>query len=82
MGTPDFLGSERASVRCLHCGQSLGYLRVTTPEGLPDFIFRLSPSAWIGWSEYEGKIELVATCNRSCLDRYLEERMYPPEPPP
>jgi hypothetical protein len=60
---------------CITCAEPLRYLRLTTPDGIPDFVFRLSPTMWLGWSECEGQVELVAACNGHCLARYIDRRM-------
>lgn len=67
--------SELSFAECLTCHGQLRYLRLTTPEGMPDFIYRLSPDMWFGWSEHEGQVELVAACNGVCLASYIERRM-------
>lgn len=79
MAELDLPGSKVGSLDCLHCGQRLRFLRVTTPDGIPDFIQRLSPNVWLGWAESDGQVEIVGTCGRSCLDRYLLARLQPSE---
>lgn len=72
---PPAPSSRLEFLECIACGQKLRYLVVTTPEGLPDFVYRQSPNMWFGWSEHEDKVELVATCNGNCLRTYLDARM-------
>ena len=54
---------------CESCDAVVRYLRVTTPEGLPDFIHPLDDYAWVGWnwSETDRTLSLAATCSRACL---------------
>lgn len=74
---------EKHSVACQSCGGDVSFLRITTPEGMPDFIHPLDDYAWIGWSwsESDRKLSLVATCSRACLaEWWANPHLTGPEP--
>ena len=60
------------SLPCEVCSTDIFYWRITTPEGMPEFIRPLDDTAWIGWSysEPDKALSLVATCSRECLGEW------------
>jgi len=68
---------SREKLSCEACGVPIAYLRMTTPDGMPDFIHTLDDYAWIGWSwsaETE-TLSLVGTCSRACLVEWWRDRV-------
>lgn len=68
------------ALACEACGAAVGFLRVVTPEGLPDFLHLLDDYAWLGWSwsESDHMLTLVGTCSRACLGEWWRKRRATP----
>jgi hypothetical protein len=64
---------------CECCQVPVRFVRIKTPDAMPDFYKTASPDAWFGWqwSGPDGALALVTACSRACLTEWFIDQTIP-----